>query len=171
MKSAFSSSASIQQQRGLWLRCFLKVALLFALVTGFWRATAAHAANCPAPEEMGLKKLQGIVYGPSGISLPQIDVGLLQDGKFVAKTQTDGKGKFEFKPAPGPYDLELLFMGTKSMDLKVRIGRGHGGVFHSGRLRIVLGLSGTRCGFVTLSSKELKKAIVRFQTQLLEKQF
>jgi hypothetical protein len=162
---------AIQDQRGLWLRCFLKAALLLALIIGFFCPIAASAANCPAPEEMGLKKLQGTVYGPSGILLPLIVVQLSRDGKFVAKTETDAKGKFEFKPEPGPYDLELLFMGSRSMDLKVKIGHGRGGVFHSGRLRIVLGLSGTRCGFVTLNSKELKKAIKRFQDQLQEKQY
>jgi hypothetical protein len=169
MTRTSSSIAGIQDQRGLWLRCFLKATLLLALVTGFCFPTAAHAANCPAQEELGLKKLQGIVYGPSGIALPQIVIRLSREGKFVAQTETDAKGKFEFKPEPGHNDLEFLFMGSKSMDLKARIG--HGGGFRSGRLRIVLGLSGTRCGFVTLSSKELKKAIKRFQGQLLEKQY
>ncbi len=169
MKRTFSLSAGIQDQRGLWLRCFLKAALVVALVTSFFCPTAANAANCPAPEELGLKKLQGTVYGPSGIALPQIVVRLSREGKFIAKTETDGKGKFEFKPGPGHNDLEILFMGSKSMDLKLRIGHGSG--FHSGRLRIVLGLSGTRCGFVTLSSKELKNAIKRFQGQLKEKQY
>ena len=168
MKRRISLSEGVQDQRGLWLRCFLNAALLLALVTGNCRATEAYAASCPAPEELGLKKLQGIVYGPSGISVPQILIRLSHEGKFVAQTKTDSSGKFEFKIAPGPYDAELLFMGSKSMDLKVRIGHGHGGDFHSGRLRIVLGLSGTRCGFVTLSSKELKKAIKRYQTQLEE---
>jgi hypothetical protein len=147
----------------------LKAAFLLALVTGFFCPMAANAANCPAPEDLGLKKLQGVVYGPSGIALPQILIRLSREGKFVAQTETDAKGKFEFKPEPGNNSLEILFMGSNSMDLKARIG--HGGGFHSGRLRIVLGLSGTRCGFVTLSSKELKKAIKRFQGQLLEKQY
>ena len=158
----------VTRAAGLWLRCFLRAALLLALVTGFCRATAAFAATCPEPQEFGMKKLQGTVYGPSGISLPQIHVLLSREGKFVAQTQTDSSGKFEFKIAPGLYDVELLFFGSKAMDLKVRVGRGHG--FHSARLRIVLGLSGTRCGFATTSSKEFKQAIKRFEGQLQEKQ-
>ena len=160
--------SEVTRSAGLWLRCFLRAALLLSLVTGFCRATAAFAATCPVPQEFGMKKLQGTVYGPSGISLPQILVQLSREGKFVAKTKTDASGKFEFKLAPGLYDVELQFVGSKAMDLKVRVGRGHG--FHSVRLRIVLGLSGTRCGFATTSSKEFKQAIKRFEGQLQEKQ-
>ena len=162
--------SGVARAAGLWLRCFLRAALLLALVTGFCRSTAALATTCPAPEELGVNKLQGAVYGPSGISLPQIHVQLSREGKFVAKTQTDSSGKFGFKIGPGLYDLELQFFGSKSMDLKVRVGRGHGGLFHPARLRIVLGLSGTRCGFATTSSKEFKQAIKRYEGQLQEKQ-
>ena len=115
-----------------------------------------------------MKYLQGTVYGPSGIPLPQVVVQLMREGKFVANLWTDGKGKFEVNLVPGPYDLQLLFLDTDLMDLKVRVGHGRG--FHSTRLRIVLGLSGTRCGFVTTSSKEFKKAIKRYQGLLEEKE-
>jgi hypothetical protein len=155
----------------LRLRCFFKIALLLALVTGFCRATAAYAAACSVPPELGVNKLQGTVYGPSGITVPQILVLLSRDGKSVSQTKTDGRGKFEFKVGPGLYDLQLLFHSSKAMDLKVRVGRGHGGLFHPARLQIVLGLSGTRCGFATTSSKEFKKAIKRYQGLLQEKNY
>lgn len=154
---------------GIRLRCFLKIALLLALVAGFCRATAAYAV-CPALPELGVNKLQGAVYGPSGITMPQIHVLLSREGKPVAQTKTDGSGKFEFKIGPGLYDLQLFFIATKAMDLKVRVGHGYGGWFHPARLRIVLGLSGTRCGFATTSSGEFKKAIKRYQGLLQEKQ-
>jgi hypothetical protein len=151
------------------LYCFLKASLLLALVSGFSRATAAYATTCPAPQELGVGKLQGTVYGPSGVPVPQILVRLSREGKFVAQTQTGGNGKFEFKTVRGLYDLQLIFLSSDSMDLKVRVGHGHGGFFNLARLRIVLGLSGTRCGFATTSSKELKKAFKRYEEQLQEK--
>jgi hypothetical protein len=117
-----------------------------------------------------VNKLQGEVYGPSGIPLPQILILVSKDGKFVSKTKTDGSGKFEFKARAGLYDLKLQFVGSISMDLKVRVGRGHGSLFHPARLRAVLGLSGTRCGFATTNSKEFKKAMKRYGAQLQEKQ-
>jgi hypothetical protein len=107
------------------------------------------------------------VYGPSGVRLPQILVRLSREGKVVAHTQTDSSGKFEFKIKPGIYNLELLFFGSTSMNLRMWVVRGHGGPFYSSpRLRIVMGLSGTRCGFATISSKEFKQAIKRFEGQL-----
>ena len=169
MKSPATPRIDFATAAGPRLRCFLKAALLLALVTGFCRATPANGTTCPAPEELGVNKLQGAVYGPSGISLAQIHILLSREGKLVAQTTTDGSGKFEFKIGRGLYDLELQFFGSKSMDLKVRVGPGHGGLFHPARLRIVLGLSGTRCGFATTSSKEFKRAIKRLEGQLQEK--
>ena len=168
MKNAVSFCGIVRRQRGSWLRCFLRAALLLLLVAGFCSVTAAFAETCPTPPEFAVKKLQGEVHGPSGISLPQILVRLSREGIFAAQTTTDTKGKFEFKIEPGRYDIELIFMATKSMDLKVRIGQGHG--FHSARLRILLGLSGTKCGFATTSRKEFKQSIKRFEGQLEEKQ-
>ena len=169
MTRASGQKRELRRTAGPRLRCFLKAALLLAL-TGFCLPTAAYATTCSALPELGVNKLQGAVYGPSGVSVPLILVQLSQEGKSIAETKTDGNGKFEFKTKPGLYDLRFLFLGAKSMDLKLRVGRGHGSLFHPARLRIVLGFSGTRCGFVTISSKEFKKAIARFNGQLQEKQ-
>jgi len=116
---------------------------------------------------MHLARLQGTVYGPSGVAVPQIVVRVEQDGKLVAQTQTDDHGRFEFKVAPGNYVVHVQFLGTKSLDLNVRIGH-HVEFFRSARIRIVLGLSGTKCSFATTSSKQFKNQLRRSKQQLEE---
>jgi hypothetical protein len=128
---------------------------------------AQVATTCASPPEMNLSRIQGTVYGPSGVPISKIQVQAEQNGKIVSQTRTDDRGRFELKIAPGSFDLHVQYLGYKSMDLKVRVG--HGGGFHGARLRIVLGLSGARCNFATTSSRELKRAIKRYQGQLQEK--
>jgi hypothetical protein len=147
----------------------LTAALLLFLVPGSSGATTEAATTCPSPPEMNLSRIQGMVYGPSGIPIPKILVQALQNGKIVAQTQTDDRGKFELKVAPGNYDVHLQYLGYKSMDLNVRVG--HGGGFHSARIRIVLGLSGARCSFATTNRKQFKDEIKRYGRQLQEKRY
>ena len=168
MSAPVTQKSSFDFAAGPRLRCFLSAPLLLSLVLGFFHATVAYAATCPVPPELCVKKIEGRVYGPSGIKLSQILVRLSRDGKLVAQTKTDGGGRFRFKSRPGHYDLELLFVGSTAMNLKVHVGRGYGSFFHPARLWIVLGLSGTRCGFATTNANEFKKAIKRFNKQLLE---
>jgi hypothetical protein len=138
------------------------------LVKGSSGATTEAAMPCASPPELKLSRIQGTVYGPSGVPISKILIQATQNGKIVATTQTDDRGRFEIKVALGSTNVHVQYLGYKSMDLNVRIGHGRG--FHAARIRIVLGLSGARCNFATTSSRELKKAIKRYQGQLQEKQ-
>ena len=151
--------------RWVMLRRFLKAALLIPAVIG---AATACASTCPPLADMNLPRLQGSVYGPSGVPVPQIQIQAELDGKVVGKAQTDDKGKFEIKVAPGNYIVHLQFMGSKSLDMNVRVGHGYNGIFHSPRMRIVLGLSGMKCSYATTSMKLLKNEIKRYQQRLVE---
>ena len=159
--------AILERPAGPRLRCFLTVALLLFLVKGSSGETAEVAMPCALPPEMALSRIQGTVYSPSGVPLAKILIQAVQDGKIVVQTQTDDRGRFELKVAPGSFKIHVQYLGYKSMDMNVRVG--HGGGFHAARLRIVLGISGARCSFATTSSRELKKAIKRYQGQLQEK--
>ena len=149
------------------LRCVLNAALLVVLAVG-GVARAHGAATCPAPADMSLPRLQGTVYGPSGVPVPQIQVRAEQNGKIVGQAQTDDKGKFEIKVAAGTYNVHLQYLGSKSLDMYAKVGRGYNGIFRSPRIRVVLGLSGTKCSFATTSMKQFKNEIKRYQQRLVE---
>jgi hypothetical protein len=169
MKRFARCKARTQRKAGLRLRCFLNHALVVFLVIGSSCAKTGYAISCPAPSELNLSHLQGTVYGPSGVSVPQIKVRVERDGKLVSQTTTDDKGRFDFKVEPGNYVVHLQFLGSKSMDLNVRIGHGfRGGFFRAARLRIVLNLSGARCGFATTSAKQFKNEMRRYNDRLVE---
>jgi len=160
--------AMLERPAGPRLRCFLSAALLSILVIGACGAKTAHAAPCAAPPDLKLSRIHGMAYGPSGLPVPEILVWVEQDGKSIAKTQTDKRGKFELKAAPGKMIVHVQLLGSRLMDLNVQVGHGAGGPFRSARLLMVLGLSGTRCSFVTMSKKEFKEAIKRYQGLLKE---
>lgn len=153
---------------GHWLRYFLDAVMLLSLLAGLSSTRAAHAVECPSPPDMSLPRLQGTVYGPSGVPVPQIMIRVEREGKVVAQSQTDDHGKFAFKVAPGNVNVHVQFLGSKSVDMKVRVGHSHGGLFHTARLRVVLGISGTRCSFATTSSKQFKDEIRHYQQHLVE---
>jgi len=150
------------------LRCFLNAGLPLVLAAGLGGATRAHAASaCPPPPDMTMSRLQGTVVGPSGVPVPQIVVKVLRDGIPLNQAVTDNKGRFEFKGlAPGNVNVRIQFLGTKSLDLHLRIKRG--GLFHTSRLHVVLGLSGTRCSFATTSNRQFKDQMKKYSKQLEE---
>ena len=168
MKSAARCRGNSEKAAGPRLRYFLNAELLLFLVIGSSGATRAFAVACPAPSDLKLARLQGTVYGPSGVALPQIQVVVAQAGRVVAQAQTDDRGRFQFKVAPGDFDVRLQFLGTNSMDMNVKVGHNLGGFFHTARLRIVLGLSGAKCSFATTSSKKFKNEMKRYEQRLVE---
>lgn len=168
MMSAVRPRASSERAAGHWLRCFLETAMVLLLAMGSGGVKAANAATCAAPSDMSVPRLQGTVYGPSGVAVPQILVRVERDGKAIAQTQTDDHGKFAFKIVPGNVKVHVQFLGSKSLDFNVRVGHSSGGFFRTPRLRIVLGVSGTVCSFVTTSSKQFKNEIKRYQQHLVE---
>ncbi len=150
------------------LRCFLNAGLPLLLVSSLGGATPMYAAStCPPPPEMTMSRLQGTIVGPSGVPVPQIVVKVLRDGIPLNQAATDDKGRFEFKGlAPGYVSVRIQFLGTKSLDLHVRVKRG--GLFHTSRMHVILGLSGTRCSFATTSNKQFKDQMKKYSKQLEE---
>ena len=158
-----------RRMAGPRLRCFLSAALPVVVVMGFGGTLKGFAASTCAPiPEMKLSHLQGTVYGPSGVPLPQILVRVMRDGIPVNQAQTDSKGRFAFKTiAPGSVVLHIQFLGSKSLDVNTRMVHSLG-LFHTAHLRIVLGLSGTKCSFATTSTKLYKDQMKRYNKQLEE---
>jgi hypothetical protein len=169
MKRVLRYKTGCGRKAGPRLRCFLNDTLLVFLVIGSSCAKTGYALTCPEPSALNLSHLQGTVYGPSGVAIPQIQVRVERDGKLVSQIQTDDKGRFDFKVEPGNYVVHLQFLGPKSMEMNVRIGHGfRGGFFRAARLRIVLGLSGARCSFATTSAKQFKDEMRRYRDRLVE---
>ena len=169
MKSSVHDIAESGRTAGPRLRCFLNTPMLLLLVMGSSGATAVYAAApCPVLPDMSLARMQGTVYGPSGVAVPQVLVRVTQDGRQVAQGQTDDHGKFQLKVEPGNYVVHVQFLQTKSIDLYVRVGHNLGGFFHSARLRIILGLSGAKCSYATTKSKQFKAELKRFEQRLVE---
>ncbi|KAA6464758.1 carboxypeptidase regulatory-like domain-containing protein [Acidobacteria bacterium AB60] len=163
---------SFNYKCGRWagprLRCFLTAGLLGWLALASGLAKSYAAASCAPIPEMSIGRLQGTVYGPSGVPLPQIVVKVMRDGIPVNQAQTDDKGRFEFKGvAPGNVVVRIQFMGSKTLDLNVRVNK-RAGLFHTARVRVVLGLSGTRCSFATTNNGRFKDQIKRYGKQLEE---
>src|SRR5579863_626690 len=107
MKSSVGYTSDSGRVAGPRLRCFLRAGSLFLVVIGSSSVMKVYAATCPALTEMNLSHIQGTVYGPSGVPVPQIVIQALRDGTVLATTHTDDKGRFAFKADPGNYDLHI----------------------------------------------------------------
>ena len=153
---------------GPWLRCFLTSALALGLAMGSGATRAYGATACPVIPEMTMSKVQGTVYGPSGIPLSGIVVQLIRDGSPMGQVQTDGKGRFTFKSiGPGNATLHVQFLTSKTLDVKLRVVH-HLGLFHTAHLRVVLALSGMKCSYATTKTKDFKEQMRRYSKQLEE---
>ena len=87
MTQASGRQRELQRTAGPRPRCFLNAALLFSLLTGFCLPAAGSATTCSELPDLGVNKLQGAVYGPSGIPAPLIVVQVSREGESVAETK------------------------------------------------------------------------------------
>ena len=104
MKRTALQRSILARAAGLWLRCFLGVAIWVACVGGTSSANAQ--VDIPGPER--LTHVQGLVVSPTGKPVADVQITLVRDGKVALETRTNGKGNFGFEHVPaGSYTLRV----------------------------------------------------------------
>ncbi|HME57577.1 MAG TPA: carboxypeptidase-like regulatory domain-containing protein [Terracidiphilus sp.] len=140
------------------------------MITGlFWFATANTAAqvDCISPKLLKVSRVQGQVFDITGAAVPGVVVSLVQDGKSTAQFHTGSNGEFQFKPAPGLYLLKAEVPAFQRASVELKVGRDLWNLLHPSTLRVIVGLYGSFCPWVTTSNREFQK-MVRANNQRLK---
>jgi hypothetical protein len=103
MTFAMSGKIGISRQRGFWLRCFLRAAILLLPLNG----TSGLYAQVDVPGPERLSHVSGVVVDPVGHPVADLKVSLVRDDKSAYETTTDASGRFQFEHVSGEFTFRV----------------------------------------------------------------
>jgi hypothetical protein len=161
MKPETHSIFGISKQRGIWLRCFLD-ATGFAIVATLSLPQFAHTqgiVDCVYPGRVSVSRVEGQVFDPSGTVVPGVIITLADERGSKIQTTTDGQGRFRLAASPGEYSFTAVVPMFQTSQTRLNVGEDLAGLFHPSNLRVILGMAGSFCPWVTTSQREFRDVI------------
>ena len=152
------------RQRGFWLRCFLRAALLLG-ATFMQDAAIADAMTCVSQRNIHVAALRGQVFDPSGVPIPGVVLTISKDGHTVSSWKSNINGGFDLKGFSGEYEIHAESPGFMPFSLSTEVGSDLSTLLHPKSLKVILGLGGTTCGFATTSQRQFKNEVKYFRSR------
>lgn len=120
MTSATNQIIGIHRQRGLWLRCFLGVGSILAIM--FAIAVENSHGQIAILKPLHLSRVHGYVLDEAGSPLSEVQVALASEAQPSLAAVTDAKGYFDFPNARGEYFLHVVVRGSQTASRRVIAG-------------------------------------------------
>jgi hypothetical protein len=170
MKPAAHEIFGIAKRRGFWLRCFLGVFGLGPCIAALSPQVASGQGivDCVYPGRVSVSRVQGRVFDPFGAIVPGVVITLVDEHNATLQTTTDEQGRFHLASSPGKYRFKAVFQMFQTSQTELNVGEDLVGLVHPSDLRVILGLSGSYCAWVTTSQKEFRQIISSNEKRLKE---
>jgi hypothetical protein len=142
---------------GLWLRCFLGLAI-WMLCAG---ATTSLSAQVDIPGPERLSHVQGYVVNPVGRPVVDVEVTLIRDNKVAYQARTDKSGEFRFDHVTGQYTFQVARTEYSSATREIVVTEEVVTAIKRKKLYVVLGPGACKddCSSVLTSKREFDRAI------------
>ena len=149
-----------RRQRGFWLRYFLGVFLIAALISSQLSqiVRSQGIVDCVFPGHIAASRVQGEVVDPFGVAVPGVTVTLVDEQGSRQQTSTDSEGRFRLSTQPGK-SFEATFPNFQRSQTVLSVGEDAAGLLHPRNLHVILGLNGSYCAWITTSEKEFHQII------------
>ncbi len=139
------------------LRCFLGVAIVLATLNA--RSSATAQVDCISPAPITVSRVQGQVFDPTGAVVPGVVISLVGEGGSTLQVTTDQQGRFQLSVSPGRYILKAVVPMFQMAAIELNVKEDVNALNPSGELRVILGLGGSFCPWVTTSNREFQQII------------
>ncbi|MGA9585328.1 MAG: carboxypeptidase-like regulatory domain-containing protein [Terracidiphilus sp.] len=158
MRLTVSGKVGISNQRGFWLRCFLRGAFCIWLCLAGANSLIAQV-DIPGPER--LSHVDGYVVNPVGHPAVNVAVTLVRDDKVAYQTKTDKSGEFRFDHVSGQYTLRVARSAYAPATREIVVTDEMVTALERKKLYIILGpgACADACSSVLTNKKEFDKAI------------
>jgi Carboxypeptidase regulatory-like domain len=125
--------------------------------------SAYPQSDCFGQRDIVVSDLCGQVFDPSGEPISSVSIAVSQNEKPIATTTTNESGSFGIQISDGTFWIKASAQGFSSSSFRVRLHRAASGK----PLRVILGVGiYTPCPSATLSDKEFKSLIRKYQDQI-----
>jgi hypothetical protein len=142
---------------GLWLRCFLGIAMtIMVLEAGH---LAAAQVDCVQNRRIVAERVAGQVVDPFGVGIPEAKISLSDQAGHQFETRTGPDGKFSLAADAGQYKFEASLPNFQAADVDISLQQGVWNSFHRRDFHVILGLFGMYCPWVTASSRDYENNV------------
>lgn len=115
--------------------------------------------DCVYPGRVATSRVQGQVFDPFGVVVPDVVVTLVNERGSTLQTRTDSQGRFRLAAARGNYSFKAVYPMLQTSQTELNVGEDLADLIHPSKLHVVLGLNGSYCAWVTTSKKEFRQII------------
>ena len=157
MKRRVRANEDLARAAGLWLRCFLGLAIWMLCSGG---ATSLNAQiDVPGPER--LSHVDGYVVNPVGRPVVDVEITLVRDDKVAYQTKTDKSGEFRFDHVKGQFTFRVARTEYAPAIQEIVVTDEVVTALERKRLYVILGPGACKdaCSSVMTSEKEFDRAI------------
>ncbi|HEV2174692.1 MAG TPA: carboxypeptidase-like regulatory domain-containing protein [Nitrospira sp.] len=147
------------------MKKWLPVLILSAGLGSSFSFAQYGIVDCIEQKKLIVPRVQGQVFDPTGIALPDAAISLWPDGRPIVQLKSDAKGQFYFKVESGHYILKATYPGFAITTAELEVGKDVVSILHPEALRVILALPGLNCPWVTTSNKEFKELVRKHATQ------
>jgi len=143
-----------------------RAAIRVAILAGLFAVSSevVHPqSDCFGQRDITLSDLHGQVFDPTGEPISGASIGVSQEEKRIGTTATNSSGNFRLEEPDGIYWIRVSAPGFSPASIRVNIRRGTS----AKPIRVMLGVGiYTPCPSATLSNKEFKGLIKKYQDQI-----
>lgn len=120
---------------------------------------AQGIVDCVYPGHVAVSRIEGEVFDPFGVVVPGVVVSLVSEQGSTLQTKTDNEGRFRLAASAGNYSFRAVFPMFQASQTELSVGEDLAGLVHPSNLRVILGMTGSFCSWVTTSQKEFRNII------------
>jgi hypothetical protein len=115
--------------------------------------------DCVYPGRVTVSHARGQVVDPFGSALPGAVVTLADERGSTFQATTDSQSRFSLAAPPGTYSFTAVLPMFQTSQTHLNVGDDLAGFIHARSLRVILGLNGSYCAWVTTSKRQLQEII------------
>jgi hypothetical protein len=115
--------------------------------------------DCVDPSLIRTARIQGHVFDPSGVPIPEAVVSLSRGEMAVASVQTGELGDFSFRVPAGEYEVRIQAKNFDQLHFRVLSGEDVSSLLRRSDIRVILSIAHVSCPWATTSNKEFQQEL------------
>lgn len=129
---------------------------------------AQGIVDCVNPATLNVSRVKGQVFDPTGVVVPRVAVSLTSEQGTNLTAISDREGRFRFPAATGRYQLKSALPMFQPAAVELDVGKDAVRLINPSDIRVILGLAGSFCPWVTTSNREFQRIIRANKKRLKE---
>ena len=131
-------------------------------------STQFGIVDCFGQRNVRTADVRGIVVDPTGTPVPNAEILMSEDGVPKMRAISDSQGRFRLNVPAGTYIFKVEFEPFAGPEIGLDVGRDLTNFFRPEEMKVLLGIRGSFCPWVTTNDRKFTHEIAQNRKQLEE---